>query len=294
MTQRLRFLRDLWAGIRWADVIHFHYLRPAVWRSRDLRWIAQSGKPHVVEVWGTDIRKREVAAANNHYLAQYYRDHPASGLSSLESRRWQQEFADHGFALLAPGLNLLNHVDSDVFSHVYTTAARVCLSDFDPVFPSTDCRRPLIVHSPSKPELKGTSAVLAAVDQLRPKRGFEFKLLHKVPHAEALATVRNCDIFVDQLVLGGYGLASIEAMAFGKPVVCYINNPREYPADLPILNATQETLPDVLEGLLADSRRRREIGHQSRTYVERHHDARHIALKLVAIYRELIERGSAR
>lgn len=293
-TQRVGFLRELRASIRWADVIHYHCLLPAVSRSRDLRWVARSDKPRIVEVWGSDIRKRDVAAADNPYLTRYLAANPSRGVGSEKSRERQQEFARYGFDLLVPGRELLAYVEPDLFPNVYNTAACVIASNFEPEYPSTNGGRPLIVHSPSSPELKGTAAVLAAVDQLRLSCDFEFKLLHKVPHGEALDIVRKCDIFVDQFVLGGYGLASIEAMAFGKPVVCYIKDPTHYPPDLPVVNATQDMLPAVLESLLADPKRRQEIGRRSRAYVERYHDARQVTQELVAIYHELIVRANGR
>jgi len=48
-------------------------------------------------------------------------------------------------------------------------------------------------------------------------------LIDGVPYSQALGIVRGYDIFLDQFVIGdGYGIAAIEAMALGKPVVCHI------------------------------------------------------------------------
>lgn len=294
LVQRTRFVLALRAAIRWADVIHYHWLRPCLRNALDLRWIARSGKPRIVEVWGSDIRKREVASADNPYLARFFASHPDFGCDSQGSRHWQGQFARHGFALLVSGRELLRYVEGGLFDNVYETAARVLLAEFEPKYPNGDCRQPLVVHSPSRPELKGTDAVLAAIEQLRAKHDFEFGLLHQVAHGEAMATVQGCDIFLDQFVLGGYGLASIEAMAFGKPVICYIKDTTDYPDDLPVVNATQESLPAVLDSLLADAPRRQQLGRAGRTYVERHHDARQIARQLVGIYEELIEKNRNR
>ena len=102
--------------------------------------------------------------------------------------------------------------------------------------------------------------------------------------------MRDCDIFVDQVTGGDHGLAAIEAMAFGKPVICYIKpSVRDsLPHDLPIVSATPDDLPVVLSRLLSDGPWRAELGRRGRAYVEKHHDARTIAKQLLEIYRELL------
>jgi hypothetical protein len=58
---------------------------------------------------------------------------------------------------------------------------------------------------------------------------------------------------------------------------------------LPIINATQDNLADVLEPLLRDGELRHEIGKRSRVYVEKYHDAIKLAYRLVDIYQAVIE-----
>ncbi len=79
-------------------------------------------------------------------------------------------------------------------------------------------------------------------------------------------------------------------MAFGKPVVCYIKPSlvKQYPVDMPIVNATQDTLTEVLESLIQDSSRRHELGKKGRTYVEVHHDALSVTPQIMDIYTDLI------
>ena len=93
-------------------------------------------------------------------------------------------------------------------------------------------------------------------------------------------------MFLDQFVLGGYGLAALEAMALAKPVVLYVKPSllAQYPTDLPVINATQENLADVLASLLTDGSLRHATGLRSRAYVERHHDALAAARQLISIY----------
>jgi glycosyltransferase involved in cell wall biosynthesis len=117
-----------------------------------------------------------------------------------------------------------------------------------------------------------------------------------VQHTEALQVVKDCDVFLDQFVIGVHGLAALESMSFGKPTVSYINPLMfsRYPADLPVVNANQDTLAEVLGGLLKDGHRRHEVGVQSRAYVEKYHDSGVIAKQLVGIYEELVEKRKQR
>ena len=56
--------------------------------------------------------------------------------------------------------------------------------------------------------------------------------------------------------------------------------------ELPIVNATGETLVDVVRELLESPARLAEIGRRSRAYVERWHDPKRIAARLLEVYRD--------
>jgi glycosyltransferase involved in cell wall biosynthesis len=141
---------------------------------------------------------------------------------------------------------------------------------------------------PSSKSTKGTEAVLRAVDDAKKEIDFDFRLIHGVGRAEALVELSQCDVFLDQFVLGAYGLATVEAMALGKPTVCYIKDSivGTYPEDLPVINANQDDLPTVLTRLLKSNEQLGEIGRRSRAYVERHHCCRRIARQLKGIYQQ--------
>ena len=284
----------LLGAIRWADVIHWHFSTRALPLDLDLRYICALRKARIIEFWGNDVRIPEVASRDNPYVAAMYQQHPELARGAAErSRRTQARFALHGFQCLVPDPALSKYVHPDIFPSPYFTRQRVLLSNFQPRCPHPHKTRPLLVHCPSDTRNKGTAAVLGAISQLQ-KEGlhFDFRLIHNVPHAQALSIVHGCDLMLDQFVLGAYGLAALEAMAMGKPTLCYIE-PRavsDYPRDLPIVNTTQDDLLQALRTLLRDGPRRHEIGRRSRAYVEKYHDAVKLARGLVAIYEELLEK----
>jgi hypothetical protein len=55
---------------------------------------------------------------------------------------------------------------------------------------------------------------------------------------------KEADIVIDQMIIGWYGLKSVEALAAGRQVICYIDKHLEsfLFADCPIFNANINTL----------------------------------------------------
>lgn len=288
-----QFLRSYYyfKWVAWADVVHWYFGARVLPWGLDLKYFKALGKPGVVEWLGSDIRIPEVEFQDNPYYAStFYNGYEYQYESLQKSRQIQKRFAEAGFVtVVAPGMS--QYIQRDICPQVYIVPQRVVLSDFCPAYPDPNRTRPIIVHSPSNLIVKGTSVVLKVIERLKTKYDFEFILVHKMKRNEALNLMQRADIFLDQFILGHHGMATLEAMAFGKPVLCYIKPSmvEEYPPDCPIINANPDNLADVLEPLLKDGRLRYEIGQRSRAYVEKYHDATKLAQKLVEIYRKLIE-----
>ncbi len=292
----------LWRGVRWrlrlaramawADVIHWHW-GDTTWKGLDLRLAAALGKPRLVEFWGDDLRDAVLAARDNPFIARMYEQEP--DLAKSRSHSAQQMFHRNGFACLIPGYELSDYLDEGVFPGYYQTRQRLLVESFVPRYPDDRQQRPLLVHAPSHKAKKGTAAVLRTLDILGRTHRFDFKLIHQMPRSQALETVAACDLFLDQFTIGAEGLASLEAMALGKPVVCFIKPSLRgrYPPNLPIVIADQDSLAETVTALLEDGPRRRALGVQSRQYVEAYYDARKLAAELIEIYQDLQRRNCA-
>jgi len=294
VIQKLQLTYELQAAIRRADVIHWHFNSSVLPKNLDLKFINFLDRPRIVEFWGSDIRIPDIAVKDNPYLEKLFSD-PNNDyyISYKKSRLAQEKFAHYGFQCLIPGPELMSYVQPDLFSTVFRTKARIIPSEFSLKYPSASKQRPVVVHVPSRLMLKGTPSVLQTIEHLKKQYNFDFKLIHNVSHAKAVQMVRDCDIMLDQFVIGGFGVASLEAMAMGKPVICYISpNRKGLPSDCPIVNANQDNLSEVLGKLLENGALRHQIGRRSRAYVEKYHDAHKIARDLVKIYEELIEKNS--
>ncbi len=138
----------------------------------------------------------------------------------------------------------------------------------------------VVAHAPSVRAQKGTDAIIEAIEQLR-REGvpIRLKLIEGMAHRDCVRSMTEADIFVDQLLYGWYGGAAVEAMSLGIPTIAYIDErdlrwiPPAMAADLPIINATPETIRDrLLELHRMGSDARRERGRASHSFVSKWHD----------------------
>lgn len=293
VAHTLRYWSAVLRHILWADVVHWYGPSSTVYRDIDLKLLAFLGKPRIVEFWGSDIRIPEIASRDNPYIARMYGERPelAEGRRAA-SLRFQEKFHRYGFGCAVAYHELLPYVHQEYFPSPYVTRQRVMLSEYSVRLPDPGTTRPLVVHCPSNSAIKGTDAVLRTVEKLRSRYQFDFRMIHGMPRQDALDMMASCDVYLDQFTIGAYGLAALEAMAFGKPTLCYIKPSLigAYPSDMPIVNASQDNLAGVLESLLRDGLFRQNIGRRSRAYVEEYHDAYKIARQVLGIYKDLIEK----
>ena len=292
IKNRASFFAEMYKLVGWADVIHWFW---SFGRTKiDKKILQLSGKPGIVQFGGSDTRIPDMDFDCN----PYYRDafHSGYEYAEFESRERslanQKDFADLGFFPLA-FIGTERYTDPKLFPRQFRTWQSVVLSDFEPSFPDPSNKRPLVIHSPTAPVAKGTRFVLEAIEALRSRCAFDFELIQGMRRDQALEKMRQCDIYIDQLIIGGHGYAAVEAMAYGKPVLSYINPEigNDYPLDLPIVNANPDNIAEVLLGLLSDGVQRHELGLKSRDYAEKYHNDRKIALDLIATYEEVIRAG---
>lgn len=264
------------------DVFHFQFGETFCPSHFDLIFLKSLGKKMVVQHRGSDVRRYSVASTNNPYVV--VKDTNEERI--ISNLRFISQYIDH--AIVADH-ELLEHV-SPYYKHVHVIRQAVSLEQFTPQYPSPANPRPVLMHAPSKKFTKGSEFVQDAVEKLQ-KRGFsfEYRILENLQHAKALEAYQQADIIIDQFRAGAHGIVSLEAMAFGKPVVCYIRPDlvETYPEGFPIVNASRETLYQQLRWLIKSPEHRERIGREGRHYVEQHHDAIKIAYQLAELYEAL-------
>ena len=124
-------------------------------------------------------------------------------------------------------VDYMPHWDTLMLGHFPIDCARL---KPEPVqAPYVPGRRPLrVLHAPNHRHIKGTDALISAVDALKARgHSIELTLVEKKTNAEVLEEIVRADIVVDQLVIGWYAMFAIEGMTLGKPVVCHIRDDLE-------------------------------------------------------------------
>ncbi len=279
-----RFFFFIWALIHY-DIFHFFWGVSlwSWWRFHllDLPLLKLFRKKVIVHFRGLDI----VDIAYFDYLREKSRgqnasEPPMSRPDQLARLRKWLRYADRVLVsepdlfAVVPNATL----SPQVVDLSYWKEGGAPLSEIDGIF--------RIVHAPSSRRKKGTDFIEQAIDDLR-NRGHKVELIlaEKLPHHKILELYQVCDIGIDQVLYGWHGKVSVELMALGKPVVCYIDPKlRKYRPDLPIVSATPADLTAVLEDLMADASKRRSLGEASKAYVARYHDVEVVVDDLLSLY----------
>lgn len=138
--------------------------------------------------------------------------------------------------------------------------------------PVLERKRPIVIHAPSNPQMKGTAKIEPILEKLDSEGIIEYQRLSNIPHAKMPDFIATADIVVDQVVLGDYGVLQCEAMAAGRLVLASVNVAQEFVPDLPVIHTTASTL----EGLIRDAVTRRrdefiEFASKCPGYIRAHH-----------------------
>ena len=241
---------------RKTDIFHFYFGLTLLPKSVQFPLLRALGKRSVMHFLGSDIRGHSPAE-----LA-WARRAGARVVGSHDAIRWVPDAH-----VIPPGIDV---------------------RAIEPA-PPTDRERPVVLHAPSSRSRKGTEHVVAACKEL----DVELEIVEGLNHREAFERYRNADVIVDQLNAGWYGVFAIEAMALGKPVVTFLHDEavrkteEAFGVDVPIVNATAETLAGALRPLVESAEERRRVGRASRAYVEEVHDLERMTDRLLALYAEL-------
>ena len=90
--------------------------------------------------------------------------------------------------------------------------------------PNFDEKKLQIVHAPTERAAKGSSIILATLEELKKERSSEidFEIVENLPHEQAIEVLRKAHLIIDQILVGWYGGLAVEVMSMGKPVICRI------------------------------------------------------------------------
>ena len=106
-----------------------------------------------------------------------------------------------------------------------------------------------------------------------------------VPYGVMPDLINAHDVVVGQFGIGSLGMAELESMACGKPVICHSAYGDWYKEAPPVFAANRPTqVAEFLSALVEDADLRRERGQHGRVWVQQYHGYTTIARRLEQIY----------
>jgi len=148
-----------------------------------------------------------------------------------------------------------------------------------------------LLHAPSKPVLKGTGRIRAAIEQLRAAGyAIDYTELQGRPNHEVLSCLQRCDLVVDQLYSDTpmAGLA-VEAAALGKPALVAgygLDQLRQHVPPgwwPPSFTCAPQELTTALERVLQDPAQMQSKGREAQRFIQEHWHIKLVAQRYLTL-----------
>ncbi len=280
------------------DVLHYYFgesylnFRRPRWPSLaflDLKLARRLGRTIFMTLQGCDVRLSDHAAQRNptSMCRPGHCPSAADCRSHLDARR---RWLIREILPLCDRVFVLNpDLCQDIPAATFLPYASVDVEALQPVPPKT--KGPIVVvHAPSNEGIKGSRYIRAALESLARRWPLEVRMVHGVPHHQALKIYAEADFIIDQVLAGWYGGFAVEAMALGKPVGCHLHDPylaylpAGMRAELPLVRLDPRHLEQDLETAFRRRAEWPDWGQRGRAYVLRWHHPARIARAMVHAY----------
>ncbi|HYU85714.1 MAG TPA: hypothetical protein VEK80_13020, partial [Kribbellaceae bacterium] len=243
--------------------------------SADIERMAGAGLRVGLVFHGSDIRLPSRHAERERW-SPFHRADDLTERLERQARRFSAAVQAHPGPVFVSTPDLLLDVPAAQWLPVTIDPARWQLA----AVPVMERRRPVVVHAPSNPLLKGSAVIETAMSDLAARGVVEYRRIDGVPHDRMPWVIGDADVVIDQLLMGLYGVAACEAMAAGRVVVSYVGDTVRSQVrtrtglEVPIVEADPETLPDVVASLVADRDGSAERALEGIRFVDTVHDGR--------------------
>lgn len=240
--------------------------------------------PMIMSWGGGDARIISEAASLNPYFYRYEEPQKDKKIKAMLKR-----LAKNGVKI-ATDPEMATY-SKPYFEQIYTFRAPINLNTIKCIYPSIENNKPVFLHIPTHQFVKGTVHIKNAFEKLKKEKyNFEFKYLEpNLTQEEVKDEISKCDVYVDELRVGSYGMTAIEALASGKPTMTFIREDivNQFPLELPFVNTNPDTIYDNLKELILNPEKIVEIGKKSREYIEKYHDVNVVVDDMIKLYREV-------
>lgn len=264
----LKYYKIVQKAINEADVIHFKGDEPP--RKKWFHVTIPDSKKTVVTVGGSNFRRKSriPLAANALYPIEEYWD--ATIRTALTADLNYKEFK---------GIYTQQAIDSEAKETTWKAK-----------------KIPIIAHSPSSREKKGTDSIFLPAMECLKRKGYHFELdiIEKVSQEECIERKKRATLFFDQCVVGFYGNAALEAMQFGIPTITWISreavlqsNGKINYAKCPVISPepTVESFVKYMERFLSNPQRQKKLSERTKTFCDSFHSYRAVGKMWEKIYK---------
>lgn len=271
------------------EIIHLHF-RPIMRLIENKKYIfpsfldlsifKQLNKTIIFNYRGSEIRKIGIFKKVNPF-AWIDKDDPTYDVFDDESKNYLEKIVkSYADKVLVPDYELSTYISN---AHVLP---RIIDTDNNKYVGLVNQKKFKIIHAPSRRGVKGTQDVLKAINNLKNNNfEFDFELIENLEHDKMIEKIKEADIVIDQLIIGWYGVLSVEAMALGKVTLAYIREDlvNKIPNSA-IVNVNINTLENTLAELLNNRDKCNKISKESRKFVEDYHSEMAVVKKLEEYY----------
>ncbi len=216
---------------------------------------------------GSDIRDPEYLAWKGDHIYEFLE----GKVKGEMSKEWQkslirdaEKYADHIFVSTPDLIQLCKKAEyfplvlnTNKFQEEIEAAKKAA----KPFFRTQKLK---ILHAPSSPSNKGSKIIDKVIEKLKGQFDFEYinsvdlnidsGTIYPVSRYQLFQLYAEADIVIDQILIGWYGLQSLEALYANCKVLCYIDeNLLNYlPENCPLIIADANTLEKKLTPILSD------------------------------------------
>ena len=260
------------------DVFHFHFGHTLLPFNLDVPILKLFRKKVFMEYHGSDIRYKLNKIQSDKIV------HTEDEFLKKKSIRRQKRIYKFLDAIFLHDNELINNL-YDPLNKLHMLPLRIDLDrlKYDKIQSNN---RVTIVHAPSKRAIKGSEYIESAINELKKDFDIDYLMINNMNYNQAISIYRKADIIIDQMIIGTYGMLSVEGMALGKCVVCYIEDGNLFDDSNPICNTSITGLKDSLARLIENEETRNEYSESGMKYVQKYHNSKKVARLALEYYKQ--------
>ena len=181
--------------------------------------------------------------------------------------------------VFVPTHDMLDFVPGATLLPIVVDVDRFTVGPADGAVAVLERERPVVLHAPTNPRLKGTEAVERVLHRLEGDGLVTYRKLQGIPNHQMPGFLHEADIVIDQIVLGNAATLTAEATAAGRLVLGHLSptvRKRMTAFDPdgqapPVVEADPDTLEDVLRQILGDRSTYQELAARGPAWSRRNH-----------------------